>query len=323
MTDDPIDDELEALLRRERNRPDETPDRIAAIRRGAEAKIAALGLGTGGSGSDGGTGGSAGAGGGSAPLEVGPTSQVSSSLDALARNFGSSSLPAWLLRAAIFAAGATSGWVAHEAVDARRHAEPPRDEGTHGDRSTSSFSIGSQPPSSTNPEAAPSRGDLPADAQVETASPIGSVRDMPRESLRARAFDPSSTPTASPAGAVSASALAASEIDDGQALAEERRLLEAARTELVRGRAGRALLFLEEHRQRFPSGRLAEERDAFVVRSVAASGQTEQARAEADAFRARYPRSVLRPVVDRAVAPEPTMPAPSSPSPGPAAADPE
>lgn len=320
MTDDPIDDELEALLRRERNRPDETPERLAAIRTGAEAKIAALGLGTGGPGSDGGAGGVGGANGGSAPLPVGPTSPISSSWHALPRTFGSSGLSAWLLRACIFAAGATSGWVAREAVDARRHAEAPRDEGTHGDRSTSSISIGSRPPSSTIPEAAPSRGDVPADAPEDAASSTRLVREETRESRRDRAVDASSTPTMSPDVSGATPERAPSENDGGLALAEERRLLESARAELAHGQTERALGFLEEHRRRFPSGRLSEERDALEVRSLAAGGRRDEARERADAFRARYPRSVLRPVVDRAVPAGPTTPSHST---GPAAADPE
>jgi hypothetical protein len=50
-----------------------------------------------------------------------------------------------------------------------------------------------------------------------------------------------------------------------------------------------------EHARRFPNGRLAEEREALRVRSLAGLGRTEEARRAAGAFARRFPRSVLLP----------------------------
>jgi hypothetical protein len=85
-------------------------------------------------------------------------------------------------------------------------------------------------------------------------------------------------------------------------LAAERRLVELARTALSRARPADALGALEEHRQRFPQGQLAEEREGLFVLVRAASGDAQRAREEADAFKARYPRSLLLPAIEAAIA---------------------
>jgi hypothetical protein len=50
---------------------------------------------------------------------------------------------------------------------------------------------------------------------------------------------------------------------------------------------------LAEHGRRFPSGSLAEEREALRVRALSGSGQSDAARRAARAFATRFPRSVL------------------------------
>ena len=54
-----------------------------------------------------------------------------------------------------------------------------------------------------------------------------------------------------------------------------------------------ALALLAEHGRLFPKGRLAEEREALRVRSLARSGHPDDARRVAAAFADRFPRSVL------------------------------
>ena len=56
-----------------------------------------------------------------------------------------------------------------------------------------------------------------------------------------------------------------------------------------------ALVVISEHVRRFPGGRLAEEREALRVRSLADSGRPDEARRAAGAFGERFPRSVLLP----------------------------
>jgi TolA-binding protein len=56
-----------------------------------------------------------------------------------------------------------------------------------------------------------------------------------------------------------------------------------------------ALVLVAEHARRYPNGRLAEEREALRIRSLAGSGRTADARRAIAAFAARFPRSVLLP----------------------------
>jgi hypothetical protein len=56
-----------------------------------------------------------------------------------------------------------------------------------------------------------------------------------------------------------------------------------------------ALALVAEHGRRFPNGRLAEEREALRVRSLAGSGRTDEAARVAALFAERFPRSVLLP----------------------------
>lgn len=84
-------------------------------------------------------------------------------------------------------------------------------------------------------------------------------------------------------------------------LAAERALLEMARTSLTRGQPQTALEAIAQHARRHPKGQLAEERDSLWIRALVASGKGAEARARAEAFRARYPRSLLLPAVDAAL----------------------
>ncbi|HSS40011.1 MAG TPA: hypothetical protein VLT58_14685 [Polyangia bacterium] len=62
-----------------------------------------------------------------------------------------------------------------------------------------------------------------------------------------------------------------------------------------------ALALVGEHGRRFPNGRLAEEREALRVRSLAAAGRQGEARRAATIFAHRFPRSVLLPRLQETV----------------------
>ncbi|HSS39055.1 MAG TPA: hypothetical protein VLT58_09825, partial [Polyangia bacterium] len=79
----------------------------------------------------------------------------------------------------------------------------------------------------------------------------------------------------------------------------ELRLLRRAEAAYVRGDQRATLTLVSEHAQRFPHGRLAEERDALRVQALAECGWPEAARRAATAFAARYPRSVLLPQMQK------------------------
>ncbi|MES1208369.1 MAG: hypothetical protein ABUS79_20725 [Pseudomonadota bacterium] len=80
----------------------------------------------------------------------------------------------------------------------------------------------------------------------------------------------------------------------------ELHLLRRAEAAYVRGDQRATLALVSEHAQRFPYGRLAEERDALRVQALAECGRPEAARRAAAAFAARYPRSVLLPQMEKA-----------------------
>ena len=86
-----------------------------------------------------------------------------------------------------------------------------------------------------------------------------------------------------------------------RALAEERSLIEQARSALVRGEARLATDALSRHAQLFPGGRLAEERESLAVQALMNAGDFAAARARARDFAANFPNSLLAPAVEAAV----------------------
>lgn len=79
----------------------------------------------------------------------------------------------------------------------------------------------------------------------------------------------------------------------------ERSLLDQGRRALREGRARAALSSADEHRRRFPRGRLIEEREALRIRSLDRLGRREASRAAARAFLKRYPTSIHGLAVER------------------------
>jgi hypothetical protein len=108
-------------------------------------------------------------------------------------------------------------------------------------------------------------------------------------------------PSAPVAEAASATASARAPSGRDTDLAAERAVLEVARTALARGDHDAALAALAGYTRKFPQGRLREERDSLQVHALAAAGRKDEARAEADRFRARTPDSMLLPGVEEAV----------------------
>ncbi len=77
--------------------------------------------------------------------------------------------------------------------------------------------------------------------------------------------------------------------------AAELALIQKAQAAYADGNLSNALHLLTEHGRRFPNGRLAEEREALRVRSLAGCGRSADARRALQAFADRYPHSVLLP----------------------------
>jgi hypothetical protein len=80
-------------------------------------------------------------------------------------------------------------------------------------------------------------------------------------------------------------------------------LLDRARAAVAGSDFVTALVSIREHRQRFPNGRLVEEREALRVKALRGLGRDDEARRAAADFAARFPRSVLLPKMTEAVDP--------------------
>lgn len=82
-----------------------------------------------------------------------------------------------------------------------------------------------------------------------------------------------------------------------ESYAAELELLKNAQTAYLRRELVGALAALAEHARRFPTGRLAEEREALRLWSLLGLGRTVEAQGAARAFAARFRRSALLPSV--------------------------
>ena len=172
--------------------------------------------------------------------------------------------PAWHGRRLAFAAAAllllfsAAGATAALYVHARRLAEPAM------------RSVQLVPTTRRTPEApsiVASARDLPA-AETDPPPQLGS---RPRLQRRHRPLSPQ------------------------ESYAAELYLLQRAQADYASQDFSDALVLVAEHARRFPSGRLAEEREALRVRSLAGAGRGDQARRALTAFARRFPRSVLLP----------------------------
>lgn len=123
----------------------------------------------------------------------------------------------------------------------------------------------------------------PAASTAPTAADRAPIPSF-RTSERPRLVTPAASATATPGH------------DYG--LANERALLEAARTSLGRSDPATSLASLDRHRTLYPRGHLREEREAMAVQALASLGRTAEARARAERFKKQYPTSLFLPVVD-------------------------
>jgi len=85
------------------------------------------------------------------------------------------------------------------------------------------------------------------------------------------------------------------------ASAEERNLVELARTALLKREPAGALDAVAQHRRKFAKGQLNEEVDALEVQAFAQAGRADEASAAAKRFRAKYPHSVFEDAVRAAL----------------------
>jgi hypothetical protein len=92
------------------------------------------------------------------------------------------------------------------------------------------------------------------------------------------------------------------ELRTGASTAEERALIDRARSALRRGDTHEALVTLMGHERRFPNGALVEERERLIVEALVAAGRIEQARARIDAYVRDHPSGIHRAALERVAA---------------------
>jgi hypothetical protein len=100
-----------------------------------------------------------------------------------------------------------------------------------------------------------------------------------------------------PPGAT-ASSRKPSVIDAPSPPADERSLLDLARSAIEREDGAAALDATAEHARKYPNGVLVQEREAITVRALVLLGRTEEARARVVRFRERFPDSMLLPALE-------------------------
>jgi hypothetical protein len=124
---------------------------------------------------------------------------------------------------------------------------------------------------------------------VSPAAPIPALTDSalpeavlpPPEPAAMAKRHPTPRPAPVPTGAPEATASVEAEME----------VIAEAREALRSGEGARALVLLDEHAHRYPSGALGEERDALRVASLCALGRVAEARAAATQFLRTFPES--------------------------------
>ena len=87
-------------------------------------------------------------------------------------------------------------------------------------------------------------------------------------------------------------------VTESEAYAMELGVLRPAQQAVARQDFAAALAAIAEHRRRFPSGRLAEEREALRVKALLGLGRDGEAQQAGAIFRKRFPRSALHERMD-------------------------
>lgn len=130
-------------------------------------------------------------------------------------------------------------------------------------------------------------------------TPPSSPRAVP-DARSTRRDRPTADPGAVPHPIAKAKPRAGRPISAQESYAAELALLQRAQVAYTGGDFQGARALVAEHARQFPNGRLAEDREALRVRSLAGSGHADEARRAIAAFADRFPRSVLLPRLQEA-----------------------
>ena len=135
---------------------------------------------------------------------------------------------------------------------------------------------------------------LPAAPLATQATPI-SIQELPPVVPPSQTLRERSPFSAHGAGAPSQPVQAAPAIASVQSpgLAEQLALLETARNAVAQKNAAAALRALESHAAQFPSGALAEEREALTIRALVLANRVTEAKRHLAQFETQFPNSLL------------------------------
>ncbi len=129
-------------------------------------------------------------------------------------------------------------------------------------------------------------------------APVAKVEAVPMVAeAPAAELPPSEPPAAEPTPALprqtKAKAAAAKSVSESEAYARELPVLQPALDAVARNDFTAALTAIAAHQSRFPSGQLAEEREALRVKALAGLGRMPEAVRAGATFRQRFPHSAL------------------------------
>jgi hypothetical protein len=147
------------------------------------------------------------------------------------------------------------------------------------------------PAESADPIVTPS----PKGPSVENTSPSAPADDPSEATSPPKSPSPPGVPTAIGSNHSDPKTTGSSD------LVAERAMLDRARKAFGDGAFADAEQILDTHTHRFAAGLLAEEREALIVKTLAAEGRNEEARARATRFHAHFPRSLFGSGVENAV----------------------
>jgi hypothetical protein len=139
--------------------------------------------------------------------------------------------------------------------------------------------------------AAPAPAPIPTHSVVVLPVPVAPPATSPPTDPKPPLAEPRTAKT-KPVGSAKSAA---------DAYAMEVRVLQPAQRAVAREDFASALAAIAEHERRFPSGKLAEEREALRVKALLGLGRSEDAQRAGVAFGKRFPRSALVRRMDRMV----------------------
>ncbi len=158
-------------------------------------------------------------------------------------------------------------------------------------------------PRGTTIDGPPSSSALPPAEPANSVEPAKSEVPAMPSARAARGRTSAARPVAEPRApeATAPEPVPAETRASDRSLVEERALLDAARVARARGDDEGAIAVARAHEARYPNGQLADEREAILIVALAHAKRMGEARARAERFRARRPRSILLPVIDSAL----------------------